>query len=152
MRQQGGEENQWATCEEFDARRILFAAGELDPAEVGEVSEHLQHCESCSEAMRRDSELLRIVSEQHAEPDAALLATCRANLVDALDREEEGGWVRRALGSFLADFVAFAEAGVQRSDAACGWIFGGVVWAKAFEEPDTSESGAIGDVDGVERN
>ncbi len=101
MRQQDGEENRLDACEEFDARRILFAAGELDPAEVGEVSEHLQHCEACSEAMRLDGELLRIVSEQHAEPDATLLATCRANLVDALDREEEGGWVRRALGSFL---------------------------------------------------
>jgi hypothetical protein len=101
MRQHGGEENQLNGCEEFDVRRILFAAGELDPAEVADVSEHLRHCESCSEAMKLDSELLRAVSEQHAEPDATLLAACRADLVDALDKEEEGGWVRSALGAFV---------------------------------------------------
>ena len=72
MREQGGEDNQWATCEEFDARRILFATGELDPAEIGgskRTFAALRVLQRGDEAT--DSELLRIVSEQHAEPDAA---------------------------------------------------------------------------------
>jgi hypothetical protein len=99
--QQGGEDKKVGTCEEFDARRILFAAGELEPAEMADVNEHLQHCDSCTAAMMEDGELLRLMSGEHAEPDAALLASCRVGLVDALDREEEGGWVRRTLGSFV---------------------------------------------------
>jgi HEAT repeats/Putative zinc-finger len=101
MQEQGGEEIKLGACEEFDSRRMLFAAGELDPEEMAEVNEHLQQCEACTAAMARDSEVLRAMSDRHTEPDAALLATCRANLVDALDRQEEGGWVRRALGSFV---------------------------------------------------
>jgi HEAT repeats/Putative zinc-finger len=115
MQEQGGEEIKSGACEEFDARRILFAAGELDPEEMAEVNEHLQKCEACTEALEADIDVLRVLSEQHAEPDAGLLATCRANLVDTLDQEEEGGWVRRALGSlvpasWLAPRPAFSAA------------------------------------------
>src|SRR5581483_10479068 len=42
-----------------------------------------------------------MLSEHRVEPDAALLANCRARLEEALDREEEGGWLRRRFGVFL---------------------------------------------------
>src|ERR1700761_7315195 len=98
---EGGEDNLTGPCEEFDARRILFATGELEPEEMAEVNEHLRTCSACSAAIASDGEVLRWMNEQREEPDAALLASCRAQLVDALDQQEEGGWVRRTLGAFL---------------------------------------------------
>jgi hypothetical protein len=97
----GGEDNLTGPCDEFDARRILFAAGELEGDEMAEVNAHLQTCKACSAAIARDGDVLRWMNEQREEPDAALLASCRAELVDALDQQEEGGWLRRALGAFV---------------------------------------------------
>jgi hypothetical protein len=113
--QQGGEDNNLWACEEFEARRILFAAGELNPTEAAELTEHLQHCDACSAALAEDAALLRCMSEEREEPDAALLASCRAGLVDALDQQEEGGWLKRTLGkllpaSLLAPRPAFSAA------------------------------------------
>jgi hypothetical protein len=42
-----------------------------------------------------------LLSSNRMEPDAALLAGCRASLEDALDRAEEHGWLRRAVGAVL---------------------------------------------------
>jgi hypothetical protein len=113
--QQGGEDHNLGACEEFEERRILFAAGDLDPAEATDLTEHLQHCNACNEALSEDAALLRCISEQREEPDAALLASCRASLVDALDQQEEGGWLKRALGwvlpsSLLSPRPAFSAA------------------------------------------
>lgn len=89
-------------CSDMEPLLILSAAGqELDPAEQAEVTGHLAHCADCAAAFGRETELLALVSAQHAEPDAALLASCRAGLVDALDRQEEGGWLRRLVGSLV---------------------------------------------------
>ena len=96
--QQGGENHKLEACEEFEERRILFAAGDLDPAETADLTDHLQHCSACSAALAEDAALLRCMSELREEPDAALLASCRAGLVDALDQQEERGWLKRALG------------------------------------------------------
>jgi hypothetical protein len=98
---EGGEDNLTGPCEEFDARRILFATGELEPEEMAEVNEHLRTCNACSAAIATDGDVLRWMNEQREEPDAALLASCRAQLVDALDQQEEGGWLRRTLGAFV---------------------------------------------------
>jgi hypothetical protein len=103
--QQGGEDHKLEACEEFEERRILFAAGDLDPADAAILSEHLQHCEACTAAVSEDAALLREFSEQHNEPDAAMLASCRAGLVDALDQQEERGWLKRALGWALPSSV-----------------------------------------------
>jgi len=89
-------------CSDMEPLLVLSAAGqELDPAEQAEVSEHLAHCADCSAAYEREKELLALLSTQHAEPDAVLLASCRAGLEDALDRREEGGWFRRLVGSLV---------------------------------------------------
>ncbi|MFZ3215180.1 MAG: HEAT repeat domain-containing protein [Candidatus Acidiferrales bacterium] len=88
-------------CGEFEPRLLLFAAGELDASEVADVNEHLLHCTGCSEALAQDNELLALLAARHVEPDAALLASCRARLEDVLDQQEERGWLRRAVGALL---------------------------------------------------
>ena len=89
-------------CAAWEPLLVLFAAGEeLDPAEQANVSAHLTQCSICSAALDRERELVSLLAAKHAQPDAALLASCRAGLQDALDRGEERGWLHRSLASFL---------------------------------------------------
>ncbi len=89
------------TCEEFGPRWTLFAAGELDVAEIAEMNEHLLHCANCNATLAQENALLALLSTNRTEPDAALLAGCRASLEDALDQEEECGWLRRAISTWM---------------------------------------------------
>jgi hypothetical protein len=89
-------------CSEWQPLLMLSAAGgELEDAEQHSLSAHLAQCPTCSESLEHEKELLALLSENRIEPDATLLASCRASLTDALDREEERGWLRRALGTLL---------------------------------------------------
>ena len=88
-------------CEEFDSRLILLAAGELTPDEEADVADHLKHCARCTEALERERELVDCFAASRIEPDAALLASCRSGLEDALDRQEERSWLRRITNVFL---------------------------------------------------
>lgn len=89
-------------CGDMEELLVLAAAGqELDPAEQAEVSEHLAHCAVCAASFEKEKELLAVISAQRSEPDASLLATCRAGLEDALDCQEERGWLRRSLGTLV---------------------------------------------------
>ncbi len=91
-----------ASCSDWQPLLMLSAAGgELEDAERERLSAHLAQCPACSQSLEREKELLALLSENHAEPDAILLASCRAGLTDALDRQEEGGWLRRAFGNLL---------------------------------------------------
>lgn len=91
-----------ASCEAWRPLLGLFAAGgELSTVEEKEVAQHLAQCGYCAAEVAKDRNLLTIIAEQQIEPDAALLANCRASLEEALDREEEGGWLRRRFGVFL---------------------------------------------------
>jgi len=86
-------------CAEWQPLLILLAAGdELDPADDARLATHLQSCSECSVTLAREEEILALLAEHRNEPDAALLAECRASVEDVLDREEEGGWLRRSLG------------------------------------------------------
>ena len=88
-------------CEEFDSRLMLLAAGELTPDEEADVADHLKHCARCMEALERERELVECFAASRIEPDAALLASCRSSLEDALDRQEERSWLRRITNVFL---------------------------------------------------
>jgi hypothetical protein len=89
-------------CDEWQPLLMLSAAGgELGPAEQARLGAHLASCASCSLALESETELLAVLSRQHSEPDAALLASCRLSLDDTLDREEERGWFRRAFSMRL---------------------------------------------------
>jgi len=101
MREEGMEETKSPACEEFEPRLVLFAAGELDASEIADVHEHLQHCSGCNLALAQDQEMLALLAAKHTEPDAALLASCRAGLEDSLDQQEERGWLRRTIGALL---------------------------------------------------
>jgi hypothetical protein len=89
-------------CREFELMMVLAAAGEeLDAAEQAELADHLAHCGACKAELEREKDLIAAMASHRAEPDATLLASCRAGLVDALDRREEHGWLRRKIGSLI---------------------------------------------------
>lgn len=94
-----GEDLSAQPCAEWQPLLTLLAAGdELDPAEQSRLTAHLAICASCSETLAQEKHVLALLAENHLEPDASLLAACRADLGDALDREEDGGWLRRVFG------------------------------------------------------
>ncbi|HXN27810.1 MAG TPA: HEAT repeat domain-containing protein [Candidatus Acidoferrales bacterium] len=101
MPQAGMEQTKGPACEEFEPRLMLFVAGELDASEIADVNEHLQHCPGCNLAVAQEQEMLALLASRHTEPDAALLASCRAGLEDRLDQQEERGWLRRTIGALL---------------------------------------------------
>ena len=88
-------------CEESDSRLVLLAAGELTPDDEADVTDHLRHCPRCSGVLERERELVECFAASRIEPDAALLASCRSGLEDALDRQEERSWPRRIANIFL---------------------------------------------------
>jgi HEAT repeats/Putative zinc-finger len=91
-----------AACEEWQPLLSLSAAGgELEPAEESRLSAHLAECAECSADFAREKQMLALLASQHSEPDAALLAGCRSGLQDALDREEDRGWISRSFGILL---------------------------------------------------
>lgn len=91
-----------APCEVWQPLRSLAAAGgELDPAEESRLSAHMDECAACAADFARERETLSLIAAQHVEPDAALLASSRAGLQDALDREEDRGWISRSFGVLL---------------------------------------------------
>jgi len=89
-------------CAEWQPLLMLSAAGdEIDAAEQARLSAHLAGCAECSAALDAERDLLSILSEHRNEPDATLLASCRAGLEDSLDREEEHGWFGRLFADLL---------------------------------------------------
>jgi hypothetical protein len=89
-------------CAEFAERLEQIAADELDREGGIRVAEHAASCAACALRLRSDREFSRLLAEaRRAEPDAALLASCRASLEDALDREEEKGLLRRWVDAIM---------------------------------------------------
>src|ERR1700689_3048330 len=89
-------------CGEWQPLLMLSAAGgELEPAEQARLTAHLAGCPSCATALDSEREILAILVGRRREPEANLLASCRLNLDDALDHEEEHGWLRRFFGMRL---------------------------------------------------
>jgi hypothetical protein len=102
LRQSGDENTMGRLCGEFQPLLVLLASGEeFDAASRENLAAHLAGCADCSAELGRERELLALLSEPTSEPDAGLLASCRANLEDALDREEERSWWRRVATSVL---------------------------------------------------
>ena len=90
------------SCADWQPLLTLLAAGEdLDPADLSQLNSHLAACASCSESLAQEKEVLALLAANHVEPDASLLASARASLEDALDREEDRSWFSRAFGSLL---------------------------------------------------
>jgi hypothetical protein len=89
-------------CGEVEPLLLLsVAGGELAAAEQETLASHIAQCADCSAALDREKELVAIFADHREHPDASLLASCRASLEDALDREEEGSWLQRALGAWI---------------------------------------------------
>jgi len=89
-------------CDEWRPLLTLLATGdELDPAEHAQVTAHLAACAGCSLVLAEEREIVALVAASRTEPDAALLASCRMHLDDALDHEEDRSALARAFGSLL---------------------------------------------------
>jgi hypothetical protein len=103
-------------CPQWQGLISLLAAGdEMDPATQSQLTAHLASCAECSAALTEEREIVELVTSNRLEPDAALLAACRAGLDDALDRQEERSWLSRVFGSvvpssFLAPRPAWSAA------------------------------------------
>ena len=87
-----------AACADWQPILTLLAADELDRPDEARVAAHLAACPGCTAALLRERQLVALFAERGREPNVALLANCRTNLADALDREEDRGWIRRTLG------------------------------------------------------
>lgn len=101
MQQGSSEQANRTACREFDERLVLFASGELNAEDAAELNAHLPQCDGCTASLACEYELIELMRSNPVEPDAALLASCRANLVDALDQSEENSWVVRVLGGWV---------------------------------------------------
>ena len=88
-------------CSEFEIKLSLLAADELELPESEEMQKHIQACEGCRTAFQQESEVLSLLASNRSEPDANFLASCRAELFDSLDQQEERSWLRRITGAFL---------------------------------------------------
>ena len=98
MRQDESKSNPPAPCPEFEARLVMYAAGELERSERDELLKHIGQCVGCAAALGREQRLLEFISSAvQREPDANLLATCRDRFNEALDEilEEQPGFVAR---------------------------------------------------------
>jgi hypothetical protein len=89
-------------CGPWQPLLVLSIAGdELNAEQQEALAQHLAQCADCSAEASREKELLAMLETHRVEPNAAMLASCRTGLEDALDREEEGGWLRRKIGTLL---------------------------------------------------
>lgn len=99
MKHHSNEDATNRTCGDYHPLLMLSAAGgELESAEEAQLAAHVANCSACTAALEREREVLGFLTAHRSEPGATLLASCRASLDDALDREEERGWLRRVLG------------------------------------------------------
>lgn len=139
-------------CAEWEDFITLFAAGEDIAAEVhSQWIRHLAECRECAAHLARERQLLSLLSEHRSEPDATMLASYRATLDDAIDREEERGWLWRSLGFiFPASWVASLSAPAWGAAAllivgfSSGLLLGPRIWHRANtpDEPTASEQTA----------
>lgn len=88
-------------CRSMEEKLPLYLYEELSPEERAEVEAHLQSCPQCAAAAAELGRLRTLLSERpQREPSPELLVRCRADLEEALDREQTGwrGLVRSWLG------------------------------------------------------
>ncbi len=130
-------------CEEWAPLLVLVAAGsvrtcssgpgeELDAAEEERVARHVAECAACAAALDQEKELVGLLAEFRREPDAPLLAICRANLEDALDREEEGGWVGRIARAVFGSDVTALRLRSGQATWGSNWLAAGTSWSAAL--------------------
>ncbi|HEY6467591.1 MAG TPA: HEAT repeat domain-containing protein [Candidatus Acidoferrales bacterium] len=149
MNSQPGAEMAAGPCPEWEEFIILFAADEDVSAELhGQWVTHAADCRACLTALARERQVLSLLSEHRSEPDTTMLASCRASLDDAIDREEERGWLWRSLGFiFPASWVASLSAPAWGAAAllivgfSSGLLLGPRIWHRVNtpDEPAISQ-------------
>lgn len=149
MSSHAGAEMAAGPCAEWEEFIILFAAGEDVPPELySQWIAHAAECRVCPAALSRERQVLSLLGEHRNEPDATMLASCRATLEDAIDREEERGWLWRSLGFiFPASWVASLSAPAWGAAAllvvgfSSGLLLGPRIWHRVNspDEPAISQ-------------
>lgn len=92
------------SCKDFEQNLTLYVYEELSGQERTALETHLTTCEHCRKAVQDSQSLKRLLSERAVtEPSPELLARCRMDLDDALDRERLG-W-RSLLRDWLPPFA-----------------------------------------------
>jgi hypothetical protein len=117
-------------CAEWEEFIVLLAGGEeVAPALHSDWIRHAAGCEACARALAREREMLSLLSEHRSEPDTTMLASFRAGLDDAIDLEEEHGWLRRTFGfvvpaTWLASGPAWSAAALLLLGFSSGLLLG----------------------------
>jgi anti-sigma factor RsiW len=88
-------------CVEFVERMYLYVSGELERDEQTTMKAHAEECAACT-AFLADCERMEsaLESAPWQEPDASLIAECRANLTDVLD-DADAAKGRGVVGQWL---------------------------------------------------
>src|ERR1700733_6065934 len=89
-----------AACGEFDIKLSLLAAGELESPESEEMQKHIQSSKGCRTTFKQESKVIEHIASNLSESDSIFLGSCRAEVFDSLDQQEERSWLRRLTGSF----------------------------------------------------
>ena len=74
-------------CEKVRESILLYLYHELSPNACEQVEAHLDACESCSQACRRERDFLRSLDEREAPPEG-LLTESRRDLMRSVHREQ----------------------------------------------------------------
>ena len=76
-------------CDETRDELSLFLYGELSFEEEEALRRHIDACEGCRRALEREKALHEILDANESELPVGLLAGCRRNLRQGLERERE---------------------------------------------------------------
>lgn len=78
-------------CAWVRSQITLYLYNELDDPERMEIEQHAEACEACAAEIGRERKLVRVLDQrERAAVDPGLLAACRTQLAEKLEREPRG--------------------------------------------------------------
>ncbi len=94
-------------CQEFEPKIVLYLCDELEVDEIAALESHLNTCAECAAFAKRERVLLRALAERgQPEADASLLAQCRMDLSEAIERAGAPGLWPRLTGRIAGGLSA----------------------------------------------
>lgn len=144
-------------CKHMEEILPLYLYEELSDAERAALEAHLASCARCAEAARELGRLREVATQRPMrEPTPELLVRCRADLEEALDREEHGwralvrGWFGQAPGQpalRAASALALLTLGFSM-----GWMMQRPAGTTTRTSPGEPAMAWIGDLSGLRIN
>jgi Putative zinc-finger/HEAT repeats len=103
----GRKERRIMDCKKFEENISLYLYGELSPDSRSAIEQHQDQCPSCRKRLESARELHDRLNQQPGQdPSPELLAQCRRELEEAIDRELQKVTWRGLLRDFFAGFAA----------------------------------------------